>query len=275
MPHMDGLTAKEALQKLADRTTMTPHEAGMYDSGGRRFEKIVRFSTVDCVKAGWMVKEEGIWTITEEGRKAYNTFKDPEEFYKRAVELYEQWRKGTITNGDQTSDDKESPEAVIAVTLEEAEESSRAEIEKYLGKMPAYDFQKLVGALLSGLGYHVSWDAPPGKDGGVDLIATRDALGAERPRIKVQVKRQQATTSAIELRSFMATLGDEDVGLFVSLGGFTKDAQHEARAQEKRRITLIDHKRFLELWVEHYTNLSEKDRRRLPLTPVYFLTPAE
>jgi restriction system protein len=69
----------------------------------------------------------------------------------------------------------------------------------------------------------------------------------------------------------MATLGSDDVGLFVSTGGFTKDAKDEARQQATRRVTLIDLERFYDLWVEHYPKLPDEDRRRLPLKPVYFL----
>ena len=36
----------------------------------------------------------------------------------------------------------------------------------------------------------------------------------------------------------MAVLGDQDVGIFVSTGGFTSNAEQEVRTQEKRKITL-------------------------------------
>jgi restriction system protein len=49
----------------------------------------------------------------------------------------------------------------------------------------------------------------------------------------------------------MALLGDDDVGLFVCTGGFTKDASTAARTQEKRRITLIGLETLFDLWVEH------------------------
>jgi len=81
------------------------------------------------------------------------------------------------------------------------------------------------------MGYHVSWIAPPGKDGGMDVLAWTDPLGTKPPRIKIQVKRRKDNIAVDELRSFMAILGDDDVGLFVTTGGFTKDAQDEARTQ--------------------------------------------
>jgi len=269
----DGMRARDALAALADKMTLTPYEEGSYESGGRRFEKIVRFATVDCVKAGWLLKQKGRWSVTEEGRKAHDTLRDPEAFYRQAVSLYQKWKKSQVDpNEVEESEEGESGKAA-AVTLEEAVESAWAEISHFLSNMNPYDFQDLVGALLRGLGYYIAWTAPPGKDGGIDLVATPDALGTRSPRLKVQVKRQQSTVSVDGLRSFMAMLGTDDVGLFVSLGGFTKDAQDEARLQPTRKVTLIDMERFYDLWVEHYPKLPDEDRRRLPLQPIYFLAP--
>lgn len=157
--------------------------------------------------------------------------------------------------------------------VEEAEKQSWVEIDAHLRKMRPYDFQELVAALLRAMSYYVSWVAPPGKDGGTDIVALADPLGSRPPRIKVQVKRQQAAVTVDVVRSFMAVLGDEDVGLFVSVGGFTKDAAEEVRTQEKRRVTLIDLGRLFDLWVEFYPKLTDEARQRLPLRPIYFLAP--
>ncbi len=43
--------------------------------------------------------------------------------------------------------------------------------------------------------------------------------------------------------------------------------------QERRKITLIDLERFMNLWTEFYPKLDDQARERLPLTPIYFLTP--
>lgn len=121
------------------------------------------------------------------------------------------------------------------------------------------------------MGCHVSWIAPAGKDGGIDILAASDPLGTRPPRIKVQVKRQAQTVNVDGLRSFMALLGDGDVGIFVSVGGFTRDAEAEARTQEKRKITLLNNEHLFDLWVDYYDKLKEEDRRRLPLQPIHFL----
>jgi restriction system protein len=272
----EGMRASEALAVLAKAVHLTEYEAGEYESGGRRFEKIVRFATVDCVKAGWLVKEKGVWSITEQGAQAYHAIKDPEQFYRQAVKLYWQWKKAQPaaegSGGGDNDDIDETVEKSASITLEKAEESAWDEIEAYLSTMNEYDFQKLVGSLLTAMGYHVGWIAPPGKDGGVDLLAFTDPLGTRPPRIKVQVKRnlKSSKIDVTGLRSFMAVLGEDDVGLFVALSGFTKDAEWEAR-QSHRRITLLDANSLMDLWTAHYGKLDDSARRRLPLRPVWFL----
>jgi restriction system protein len=275
MPLPDGMQARDALAKLANSIKLSDYENGSYESGGRRFEKIVRFATVDCVKAGWLQKNKGRWIITDAGKVAYAQYPDPEAFYKQAVKLYHVWKASQPDSEPETETevaDKSSGKAA-SITYEEAEEQAWTEIDQYLRSMQPYDFQDLVAALLRGMGYYVSWVAPPGKDGGIDILAWTDPLGTRPPRIKVQVKRQGQAVSVDGLRTFMAVLGDDDVGIFVSVGGFTKDAAEEARTQEKRKITLVDLETLLDLWVEHYTRLSDDARRWLPLKPIYFLAP--
>lgn len=271
----EGAQAKDALSTLANSVSLTEYERGSYPAGGRRFEKIVRFATVDCVKAGWLQKVKGRWTITDAGKDAYGKFHDPEAFYKEAVKLYHEWKASQPDADEVANRDREetSVEKSVTITFEEAEEQAWLEIQQYLRSMKPYDFQDLVAALLSAMGYHVSWIAPPGKDGGIDILAAADPLGTRPPRIKVQVKRRQQAVTTDGLRSFIALLGDDDVGIFVSVGGFTKDAAEEARTQEKRKVTLIDLERLFDLWVENYVKLSDDGRRKLPLKPLQFLAP--
>jgi restriction system protein len=139
--------------------------------------------------------------------------------------------------------------------------------------MNPYDFQSLVAGLLRGMDYHLAWIAPPGPDKGVDIIAHTDPLGIKGPRIKVQVKRQEAKVTAQTLRSFMGIIEEGDAGLFVSTGGFTKDAEGEARQKEKKRLMLVDLERLFDLWVEYYDEIPENYQRLLPLRKVYFLAP--
>lgn len=91
------------------------------------------------------------------------------------------------------------------------------------------------------------------------------------PRVKVQVKREQAKTDVKGLRSFMSQLNPGDVGVFVTLGGFTRDAESEARNSENRRITLVDQSDLFDLWVRHYDSIPFADRQLLPIKSVPYL----
>jgi restriction system protein len=272
--HPEGMCAQDALQQLRSQIELTAHENGGYESGSLRFDKIVRLATIDYVKAGWMIKAMGQWSVTATGIEAYAKYQSPEIFHRNAAKVYQEWR-ASRPDAETTvsSDEEDATEMVAAITFEQAEEQAWGEIEQYLKGMNPYEFQKLFAGLLRAMGYHVSWVAPPGKDGGIDILAWNDPLGTRPPRIKVQVKREKNAIKVGDLRSFMALLGDDDVGIFVNVGGFTKDTEEEARTQQNRKIILVALDRLYELWVEHYSELDQEARDRLPLKPIYFLAP--
>jgi len=275
-----GYRAGIAIKNLAESLTLTPHEQTTYSKGGTRFDKTVRFATLICARAGWVLTQDGYWSLTEAGRQAMMSYPDPEAFYLEALKRYRTWKNGQIPGqgneefgGDATEPDSQlGTEESATVTYEEASEDAWAEIEKHLHSMEPYLFQGLVGDLLKGMGYHVSWDAPKGKDGGVDLFAASDPLGTKPPYLKVQVKRWSQTSDMDTVKAFVASLGREDVGIFVSTGDFTKAAGDFARHQAQRPVTLINLKRFVNLWIEFYPKLSDAARQRFTLKPIYFLT---
>ncbi len=273
--HREGIAARDALAAVEATLGLTDYERENYPGTDlRRFEKTVRFQTINAVKAGWMLKEKGSWLITEAGQAAFKRYNDPQQFYDEARVLYRAWDKANKRARDADpalSDDDEVAGSPGSITTEKAEETAAAEIWAYLAAINPYDFQELVAGLLQGMGYHINWVAPPGKDRGIDIVAFRDPLGAEQPRIKVQVKREQSKTDPKGLRAFMSVLGPNDVGVFVSLGGFTPDAEVEARTSERTPVTLINRNRLLDLWSENYERIPDARRALLPLKPVFYL----
>ena len=273
----EGMPVRELLRELERAVPPTAFEQSTYPNNPdvRRYEKIVRFSTIGAVKAGWLIKDKGQWSLTEDGRSALDEFHEPETLELEASRLYRAWAKDRPAN-DAEVDVAVDDEVATATSVEEAEESAWDEIRQYLSTMPPYDFQDLVGSLLKAMGYYVLWQAPPGPDRGIDLIAHTDPLGTTNPRIVVQVKRYAANkVTSDALRAFLAVLGDKDVGIFICTGGFTADAEREARTQERRRLTLIDLNKLVALWIEHSHKLDDAERQRLPLKPVHFLAPRE
>ena len=66
LPHPEGLPAKTVLEKVEQSVELSDFEESTYPGrpGVRRFEKIIRFSTISPVKAGWLVKNKGQWLLT-------------------------------------------------------------------------------------------------------------------------------------------------------------------------------------------------------------------
>jgi restriction system protein len=251
----EGLQAKDAIARVESAMEPTPFELSTFPKNPDivRFPKILRFSTINAVKAGWLRKTAGIWTLTDEGRAALEAFPGPEALYSESRRLYRDWKASQPepSPNDVAVADADSDEGglIAATTLEESEEAARRAILDYLAGINPYTLQDLVGKLLEAMGYHVVWIAPKGRDGGLDLLAQGDPLGVKGPRIKGQVKRRDQKTTEDELRSFLSLIEQDDVGVYISLGGLTRDAAESAR-RASRRITLIDGDAFLDLWVE-------------------------
>ena len=273
----DGLPAKDILEEIPNYVKLSDFESGYYPStpNSQRFEKIVRFATIGAVKAGWLVKNKGRWFITNAGCQAHKEFADPEKLYKEANRLYKIWKKSRPIEGG-IDDGGEIEQPKIRMTLEEIEELAKEQIQAILEALNPYEFQDLVANLLTAMGYFIYWIAPPGKDGGIDIIAYNDPLGANGPRVKVQVKHRFNTSIPVEqLRAFMSVIGSDEIGIFVSSGGFTSNVWDESRSQDKRKITLIDLDSLVELWIKYYPKLTQEGRQTLQLKPVYFPAPSE
>ncbi len=130
------------------------------------------------------------------------------------------------------------------------------------------DMQELVAGVLRAMGYKTRV-SPSGSDRGKDIVASPDGLGFEDPRIVVEVKHRQATMGSQEIRSFLGGRHDNDKGLYVSTGGFSREARYEA---ERARIpvTLMDLNDLVKLLVEHYERLDVDTQRLVPLRKLYW-----
>jgi restriction system protein len=131
------------------------------------------------------------------------------------------------------------------------------------------EMEELVAALLRAMGYK-SRVTPKGPDRGRDVVASPDGLGFQHPRIFAEVKhRPRESMGSERIRSFLGGLREGDCGLYVSTGGYTKDAHYEAD-RAKVAVTLVDLDRLAELIVEHYERLDEEGRALVPLVRVYW-----
>jgi len=133
------------------------------------------------------------------------------------------------------------------------------------------ELEELTAAVLRAMGYKAKV-SPKGPDRGVDVIASPDGLGLTTPRIKAEVKHRNGSMGAPVIRGFLGALRDGDSGLFVSTGGFTKEARYEAE-RATIPVTLIDIDDLADLVVVHYENFDLSGRALIPLVRIYW--PAE
>lgn len=136
-------------------------------------------------------------------------------------------------------------------------------------KLTDEDLEELCAAILRAMGYRAR-RTPQGPDRGVDVIASRDGLGLEEPRIKVEAKHRAKTQmGSQEIRSFLGGLRQGDRGLYVSSGGFTKDAKYEAE-RANIPLTLLDLDDLADLITAHYDNFDLDGRALIPLIRLYY-----
>lgn len=130
------------------------------------------------------------------------------------------------------------------------------------------DMELLVAGLLRALGY-CARVTPKGPDGGRDVVASPDAPELESPRIVAEVKHRKGAMGASQIRSFIGGLRQTDRGLFVSTGGFTREARYEAD-RSNIPLRLLDLDGFVRLYVDTYDKTDETTRSLLPLVRIWW-----
>ncbi|HXL05128.1 MAG TPA: restriction endonuclease [Bacillota bacterium] len=138
-------------------------------------------------------------------------------------------------------------------------------VEDEVSKLDPWAMQDLVAGLLQAMGYQVRV-SPPGPDGGIDVLAHKDAFGFEKPIIKVQVKHRKSTTGAPEIQQLLGANPISANSIFVSTGGFTQAAVSTAKHDGVR---LVDLSELVELILKWYEHLPSEKKSLLPLRKLY------
>jgi restriction system protein len=143
-------------------------------------------------------------------------------------------------------------------------------IKDKLVKLSWEDMQELVAGILRAMGYKTKV-ASPGPDRGVDISASPDGLGLTHPRIFVEVKhRQNEQIGSKDIRNLIAGRNaQQDKCLFVSTGGYSKDAKLEAD-RSTVPVTLLDLDDLADLLVQYYENIDPETKALIPLVKVYW-----
>ena len=166
----------------------------------------------------------------------------------------------SINTGDEVIDE----ETLIKEYIDKSEQF----VEDAIMKLSWDELQELVAGVIRAEGYKTRVSSP-GPDQGVDIFASPDGLGFAEPRIFVEVKHREGSISAPAIRSFIGGRQYGDRCLYVSTGGFSREARVEA-ARARVHLTLISRSDLRELLVERYEALDPETRALVPLKKVYW-----
>ena len=169
---------------------------------------------------------------------------------------------------DRVTEDTETQEEELDLLKEDMISKAHEFIKDRILDLSWEEMQELVAGLLRGMGYKTIV-SPKGPDRGKDIQASPDGLGLEEPRIKVEVKHRSGQIGAHQIRSFTGGLRPGDKGLYISTGGFTKDANYEAD-RSNIPITLIDSDMLVQLVIQYYDNFDVETKTLLPLIKIYW-----
>ncbi|MCX4337804.1 MAG: restriction endonuclease [Bacteroidales bacterium] len=260
----------DIIRKRVDFTDWEEERAGKLQN--IRWWSVTQFYSIDYNKAGYILKKQGSWYLTPEGEEAIKLGAD--QILRNANAAYRKWRQEKDLDADDAVEE-ETPEKETIVNIERLEEQANDGIRKYIKAKNPYEFQDMVAALLRAMGYYTPFIAPKGRNGGVDVIAYIDALGAKTPRIKVQVKhRPDDCIPAKDIRSLLGILRDGDIALFVTSGTYSQQARTEALTS-KTYIKLIDGEEFIQMWQDNYSKMTDDDKNMLPLKHIAFVGSSE
>ncbi|HSG46041.1 MAG TPA: restriction endonuclease [Anaerolineales bacterium] len=256
-----GLTGREVISRLPEVVELTEYEIGLSPSSlYPRYGRVVRLATLPMVEIGWLVKtDKGLWFITENGREACRRYSRPQDLVTESLRLVK---------------DKRDLLPDILVSLELIQEKVWEDIVKYIQAKNAVDLRQLMAFLLEGMQYYVVWMAPPEKKHGlVDLIASVEPVGGSSKRIIVQIKHTGQQVTGEGVKSFLASLGDNDFGLMFSTGGYTPDVKELLGSKDYIKINAMDLEKFYGVWIRHYDSLSTEAHKLLPLKKIFVLNP--
>lgn len=172
-----------------------------------------------------------------------------------------------VLSGNKVVEDEEFETEEIQEEGEEVSAKAKEFMKDKIQQLSWEAMQELVAGLLRSMGYRTKV-ASAGPDRGKDIVASPDGLGLEDPRIHVEVKHRKGAMGASEIRSFAGGLRKAK-GLYVSTGGFSREAHYEAERSEVP-ITLMDIDELARMIMENYDNFDTEARDLLPLRKIYW-----
>ena len=200
----------------------------------------------------------GVWTITEAGRNVLEGEVRDRVRQNRA--------KRSQTKRQQ--DTKQDPGDVEALNEGDWKDSLLAIVRR----IPPDAFERLCQRVLRQSGFVKVEVTGRSGDGGIDGAGVL-RVNLLSFHVRFQCKRYTGAVSTREIRDFRgAMVGRADKGLFLTTGGFTKDAQREAVRDGAPAIDLIDGTDLCDLLKDHGLGVRTETVEVVKPEPKFFET---
>lgn len=220
----------------------------------------------NCRRVNWQgeISRDLISVATKNSLGAISTlFMLPEDAAREIESLL--YAKKPVTLPVLTEDE----DVAVDTLLRDIQGKAFEFIKDKVSKLDWEEMQLLVAGLLRAMGYKTRI-SPSGPDRGKDIVASPDGFGFESPRIVVEVKhRSGIQMRSSEIRSFLGGRHKDDKGLYVSTGGFTKDARYEAE-RASIPLMLMDLDDLVIALLEHYEKMDMDTQRLILLRKLYW-----
>lgn len=170
----------------------------------------------------------GVWTLTPRGNETPTV--NPDDVVREVSQARRQSRQ---TSGQATSDDVEDIDNEI--------ESWQSQLIAALLEMSPGAFERLCSLMLRESGFIEVTVTGRSGDGGIDGHGIMRMGGLISFPVLFQCKRYQSSVTPNLVRDFRGAMqGRSEKGLFITTGGFTRDARQEATRDGAPPIDLID-----------------------------------
>ncbi|OLZ51885.1 restriction endonuclease [Amycolatopsis keratiniphila] len=154
----------------------------------------------------------------------------------------------------------------------EIEQYARDKIQARVGEVfTGHGLTTLVAAILRAKGFTCDV-APPGPDGGIDILAGTGPLGLDAPRLVVSVKSETTQVGRPVVQQLHGAVSGQkaDQGLLVAWGGVTRPAREELNAN-RFVLKLWNADDVLAGLFRHYEEMSASIQAEIPLKQVWTL----
>lgn len=259
-----SLLGKDVITRIETSVELTEWDKSVYEkTGNTRWVSILHFFTIDAIKAGFLIKEKGTWTLSKTGNDAIQL--GEVGLLEACSEGYAKW-KLTVPVKQQTETivakelKDEPPEELLESIISEINDNLAREILDIVKNCSPVFFERLVVALLVKMGYGGTLaDAARvigrSGDGGIDGIIDEDRLGLDA--IYIQAKRWEGIVGRPEIQKFVGALQGQRAhkGVFITTSDFTKEAQEYVK-NISNKVVLMNGFALAKLMIENNVGVS-------------------